>query len=95
VNGFEQEMGWGGLDKALGYRLDNLGVRGKQIRHRAVCVHLYHERPYRNEETVRRNREILARIRREGEVRARRGIDQLEPDREVRIRRTPPSQEQP
>jgi len=40
VNGFEGEMGYGGLDKALGYRLRNLGVRGVQARHRAVCLHL-------------------------------------------------------
>ncbi len=80
ANGFEAEMGYGGLDRALGYRLRNLGLRGKQVRHRAICVHLHHERPYRNAETLRRNREILARIRREGEVRARTGLAELAPD---------------
>ncbi|MFW6078444.1 MAG: glycosyltransferase [Gemmatimonadota bacterium] len=78
VNGFDMEMGYGGLDKALGYRLANLGVRGVQIRHRAVCVHLHHERPYRRPEVLRRNRAILAAIRREGLVRAARGITELE-----------------
>ena len=48
VNGFEGEMGYGGLDKALGYRLRNLGVRGLQARHRAVCLHLHHELPYKD-----------------------------------------------
>ncbi len=87
VNGFEGEMGYGGLDKALGYRLVNLGVRGRQIRHRAVCLHLHHDRPYRNAETLRRNREILDRIRRGGEFRARRGIAELGRDPSVRIAR--------
>lgn len=77
VNGFDAEMGYGGLDRALGERLNNLGVRGKQVRHRAICFHLDHDRPYRKPEVVRQNREIRARIRREGEVRARLGIAEL------------------
>ena len=77
VNGFDAEMGYGGLDRALGERLQNYGYRGKRVRHRAVCFHLDHDRPYRKPETVQRNREIRARIRESGEVRARRGIAEL------------------
>jgi glycosyltransferase involved in cell wall biosynthesis len=77
VNGFDAEMGYGGLDRALGERLQNLGLRGKQIRHRAICFHLDHDRPYRREDVVKRNREIRARIRETGEVRARVGIAEL------------------
>lgn len=77
ANGFECEMGYGGLDRALGYRLRNLGLRGKQVRHRAICVHLHHERPYRNADTLRRNREILDRILRDRETRARTGLAEL------------------
>ena len=77
VNGFDAEMGYGGLDRALGERLTNLGVKGKQIRYRAVTFHLDHERPYRKPEIVQRNREIRARIRRTGETRALRGIKEL------------------
>ncbi|MGH7448832.1 MAG: glycosyltransferase [Longimicrobiales bacterium] len=87
VNGFEGEMGYGGLDRALGYRLENLGVRGRQIRHRAICVHLHHDRPYRDPVVVQRNREILQRIQRCGETRARLGIAELEPDPTLRITR--------
>ena len=87
VNGFEGEMGYGGLDKALGYRLENLGVKGKQIRHRAVCIHLHHDRPYRTKETLERNREVLRRIRKEREVRARRGIAELPADPTLRVTR--------
>jgi glycosyltransferase involved in cell wall biosynthesis len=89
ANGFEGEMGYGGLDRALGERLCNLGLRGLQIRFRAVCFHLDHERGYRNPDVVRRNREIRARIRREREVRARRGIAELE-EPAVRLRGTTP-----
>jgi glycosyltransferase involved in cell wall biosynthesis len=85
VNGFEGEMGYGGLDRALGYRLENAGVKGVQVRHRAVALHLHHDRPYRKPEVVARNREILAAIRREGLVRARRGIAELGPDPGLRV----------
>ena len=85
VNGFEGEMGYGGLDRALGYRLENLGVKGKQIRHRAICLHLHHERPYRDPEMVQHNQAVLQRIRKSGEVRARRGIAELPPDPTLRI----------
>lgn len=85
VNGFEGEMGYGGLDRALGYRLENLGVRGKQVRHRAVCLHLHHDRPYRSAEGMGRNRELLHRIRREKLIRARRGLAELGPDPTLRV----------
>lgn len=85
VNGFDMEMGYGGLDRAVGYRLVNLGVRGVQVRHRAVCMHLHHDRPYKDPAGMRRNREILESIRRTGQTRARRGLAELEPDPELRV----------
>ena len=85
VNGFEGEMGYGGLDQAFGFRLQNAGIRGIQARHRAIAMHLYHDRPYRDPAIVRRNRQIMARIRRSGESRARRGIAELGPDPTLRI----------
>lgn len=87
VNGFEGKMGYGGLDKELGYRLRNLGVKGRQARHRAVAVHLHHDRPYREPETLRRNRERMARIRASGQLRAEDGLSELGPDRTLRIER--------
>lgn len=77
VNGFDLDMGYGGLDRAVGERLENAGVRGKQVRHQAPCLHLYHERPYRSAEVLARNREIRNRIRRTHETRAPRGIQQM------------------
>ena len=85
VNGFESEMGYGGLDQALGYRLQNAGVKGIQARHRAVTMHLHHDRPYRDAAVVKKNREIMSRIRKDGETRARRGLAELEPDPTLRI----------
>jgi glycosyltransferase involved in cell wall biosynthesis len=87
VNGFETEMGYGGLDQALGYRLQNAGIKGIQARHRAVTMHLHHDRPYRDAAVVKKNREIMSRIRKNGESRARRGLAELEADPTVRIER--------
>lgn len=85
VNGFDMAMGYGGLDRAVGYRLVNLGVRGIQVRHRAVCMHLHHDRPYKDPQVVRRNREILETIRRTGQTRALAGLAELRPDPSLRI----------
>jgi glycosyltransferase involved in cell wall biosynthesis len=85
VNGFERTMGYGGLDRALGYRLRNYGVRGRQMRYRAVCLHLHHDRPYRDPEGVRRNEAIIAGLKRSGAFRAEQGIAELEPDPTLRI----------
>lgn len=78
ANGFDMRLGYGGLDRAFGELLLNAGVRGKQIRHRAVCVHLHHERPYVDHEKWRRNRELRARIRREGTTRAPLGLAEVD-----------------
>ena len=58
VNGFDERMQYGGLDRELGERLENAGVRFKQVRHRAICLHLDHDRPYVNDETWERNHAI-------------------------------------
>lgn len=87
VNGFESGMGYGGLDQALGYRLVNAGVPGVQARHRAVTIHLHHDRPYRTRDTLDRNREIKRAIRRNREARAHRGIAELEPDPMLEVSR--------
>ncbi|HEX6308594.1 MAG TPA: glycosyltransferase family 2 protein [Longimicrobiales bacterium] len=58
VNGFDERMGWGGLDRELGERLENAGIRGFQVRHRAHVVHLFHVRGYRRPEVIRANRSI-------------------------------------
>ena len=58
VNGFNEDMQYGGLDREVGERLFNLGILSKQIRYSAVCLHLDHKRGYATPETWRKNSDI-------------------------------------
>jgi hypothetical protein len=58
VNGFDERLGYGGLDRELGERLVNAGVLPRQIRHRAVCLHLDHPRDYVDPAQVALNQSI-------------------------------------
>ena len=78
VNGYDLDMAYGGLDRALGETLENSGIRGKQIRFRAPCLHLWHERPYVDREKWERNRAVRRQIRSEGWTRAKRGLAELD-----------------
>ncbi|MBS7457941.1 glycosyltransferase family 2 protein [Coralloluteibacterium stylophorae] len=64
VNGFDERMSYGGEDLELGERLANAGVRGKQIRFSAVCIHLDHPRGYVKPEMRAANERIRAATRR-------------------------------
>ena len=58
VNGFDERMRYGGEDVEFGFRLKNSKLRAKQIRYRAVCLHLEHERGYCNEADLALNKQI-------------------------------------
>lgn len=58
VNGFDERMQYGGEDRELGDRLHNTGIKSKQIRYSAICVHLEHSRSYVNKEALEINEEI-------------------------------------
>lgn len=58
INGFNEEMQYGGEDRELGERLFNFGIKSKQIRYSAICVHLDHERGYVNEAAWKKNQAI-------------------------------------
>lgn len=58
INGFNQEMQYGGQDRELGERLFNKGLKSKQIRYSAICVHLDHKRGYVNAATWQKNFDI-------------------------------------
>jgi len=60
VNGFNEVMQYGGLDREIGERLFNLGVFSKQIRYSAICLHLDHERSYFSQEEWNKNLTIRA-----------------------------------
>lgn len=55
INGFNQEMQYGGQDRELGERMFNNGIKSKQIRYSAICVHLDHARGYVNAATWEKN----------------------------------------
>lgn len=74
INGYDERMKYGGPDRELGERLENYGVRGKQIRHRAVCVHLDHSREYKTKESVQNNLAIRAETRKKKSAWASYGI---------------------
>lgn len=58
VNGLDITMQYGGQDRELGERLFNLGIKSKQIRYSAVCLHLDHPRGYKNEASINKNKAI-------------------------------------
>ena len=58
VNGFDERMQYGAEDREVGERMMNNGIRFLQVRYSAICVHLYHKRPYKNEESLALNAEI-------------------------------------
>lgn len=55
VNGYNEDMQYGGQDRELGERLANLGLHSRQIRHRAIVLHLDHKRGYRTPESIAKN----------------------------------------
>lgn len=63
VNGFDTRMGYGALDREFGDRLAHSGVRPLGIRHRAVCVHLDHDREYVDVLEMARNQQIWRQTR--------------------------------
>ncbi|GAA3574585.1 glycosyltransferase family 2 protein [Snuella lapsa] len=58
VNGFDERMQYGGQDRELGERLVNYGIKPKQIRYSAICVHLDHKRGYKTPESIAKNQAI-------------------------------------
>lgn len=63
INGFNEGMHYGGQDRELGERLQNFGIKSKQIRYSAVCIHLEHGRPYKTKASIERNRNIRAQVK--------------------------------
>lgn len=58
INGFDERMQYGGQDRELGERLFNYGIKSKQIRYTAICLHLDHPRGYKNQESIDKNLRI-------------------------------------
>ncbi len=74
VNGFDERMQYGGQDRELGERLFNYGIKSKQLRYSAVCVHLDHPRGYKTKESIEKNLQIRSKVKSEKAVWAASGI---------------------
>ncbi|MFC4259118.1 glycosyltransferase family 2 protein [Marinobacter lacisalsi] len=80
VNGFNEDMQYGGLDRELGERLWNYGHKSKQIRYSTVCLHLDHARGYSKPEIWEKNRAIRKAVKENRTFRAENGIEKSRPD---------------
>ncbi|MBO3116189.1 glycosyltransferase family 2 protein [Winogradskyella sp. DF17] len=58
VNGFDERMAYGGEDREVGERMVNNSIKFIQIRYSAICLHLYHDRPYKNDSFIKQNQAI-------------------------------------
>ncbi len=63
INGYDERMKYGGPDREFGERLENYGIKGKQIRHKAICLHLDHSRSYKTPESLKTNLEIRKEVK--------------------------------
>lgn len=63
VNGFDERMAYGGLDRELGERLTNNGVKGVSVRYDAILAHQWHRRPYATDDGWRANARIRSDVK--------------------------------
>lgn len=78
INGFNQDMEYGGLDRELGVRLFNYGIIAKQIRYSAVCLHLDHSRGYFSQENWDKNVAIRKNSAKHNVIQTPNGIVRIE-----------------
>ncbi len=78
ANGFDMRMQYGGEDRELGERLFNSGIKSKQIRYSAVCLHLDHKRGYVKPEMIAKNKAIRKETKAGKLTETNYGIKQLE-----------------
>ena len=77
ANGFDERMQYGGEDRELGERLFNAGIKAKQIRYSAICLHLDHARAYVKPEMIDKNLKIRATTKKEKRTQTTFGIRAL------------------
>ena len=63
INGYDERMKYGGPDREFGERLENFGVKGKQIRNKAIVLHLDHARGYKTPESLAANLAIRKEVK--------------------------------
>lgn len=78
VNGFNENMLYGGQDREFGERLINLGIKSKQIRFSAICLHLDHTRPYKTKESIDKNKVLRKVAKKTKIIRTLNGIEKTD-----------------
>jgi hypothetical protein len=58
VNWRNEEMCYGGQDREMGEKFENMGMKGKRIRYYAILLHFDHPRGYAKPELTDKNRAI-------------------------------------
>ncbi len=76
VNGFDENMQYGGQDAEFGRRLRHLGVKAKRIRYSTICVHLEHGHGYVTPEMKANSARIRENTIKHRLTRAAVGLDQ-------------------
>ncbi|SEW45130.1 Glycosyl transferase family 2 [Cognatiyoonia koreensis] len=74
VNGFDESIKYGGLDKELGIRLQNNGTKGRHLRYTAPLVHQDHPRGYKDPEKIKRHKALIQGVRTSGRTWTENGI---------------------
>ncbi|MGM0609329.1 MAG: glycosyltransferase family 2 protein, partial [Candidatus Muiribacteriota bacterium] len=77
VNGFDERMPWGGLDREFGIRLKNSGIMPKHVRYNAIVLHLDHKRGYKDPDQVKANKKLRIANERNKAIRTEYGISSL------------------
>jgi len=77
INGFDERMEYGGEDRELGERLFNNGIKSKQIRYSAICIHLDHQRSYKTNESLEKNLAIRKNTKKNKVIKTPFGINKL------------------
>ena len=72
-------MAWGGLDRELGVRLGNAGIKARHVRYNAICIHLDHGRGYADPDIIKANKAIRKNSERQRIITTKFGISQLPP----------------
>lgn len=65
VNGFDETIAHGGLDKELGERMTNAGIPGRHLRFTAPLVHLDHPRGYADAAKKAAQKAYIRKVRRD------------------------------
>ena len=76
VNGFNEDMQYGGLDVEFGLRLLHSGVRHRHIRYSTLLLHLHHGHGYVTPEMRRNSERVKENTRSQKLAWAERGLDQ-------------------